>query len=48
MLRGYSVSKMLQILERWDTLTDAEKAELGFTDSPQKAASETDGLSRLN
>jgi hypothetical protein len=34
MVRGYSVPEMLRILERWDQMTEAEKAELGFTPDP--------------
>src|SRR5215831_8560703 len=30
MKRGYGVSEMVQILERWATLTDQEKIDLGF------------------
>jgi hypothetical protein len=30
--KGYSVAQMQTILSRWDTLTDAELVELGFSD----------------
>jgi len=30
MALGYGVYEMMQILERWDQMTDAEKINLGF------------------
>lgn len=48
MLRGYSVHDMIEILAHWDQFTEAEKAELGFTDSPRTRSSASPGQSRLN
>ena len=39
MIRGYGVPEMMEILARWDQLSEVEKTELGFTDSPQMQSS---------
>jgi hypothetical protein len=39
LVRGYDLADALAILERWDSLTVAELAELGFSSSEDSEAS---------
>ena len=48
MFRGYSVPEMLEILARWDNLSDVEKAEIGFIDLSPSRCLASNERSRLN